>query len=263
MPVHRCRPSRLRVLALAVVGFAAGAPPTVAAEDGHEPALPKITWPHDGVFGTIDKAAAQRGLQVYREVCAACHSLRLMPFRALAGIGYSDEQIKAIAAEFEVDAGPNDQGEMFKRPAVAADRFPSPYANEALAKLANGGALPPDLSLIVKAREGGADYLHAYLVGFRDPPPDIQVPEGMHYNAYFPGHLVAMPNVLFDGNVTYQSGEAASAEQQARDVTTFLTFVAEPHHDERKRMGIKVVLFLSVFAGLLYATKRRLWRDVH
>lgn len=247
------------ILAAAVaMGIAA---PAVASEAVH---LPEVSWPHAGVFGTIDKAAAQRGFQVYKEVCAACHSLRLVPVRTLAGIGYDDAQLKAIAAGYEIQAGPNDQGEMFTRPGTPADRFPSPFANDQAARAANNGALPPDLSLIAKARPGGESYLYAFLTGFREQPPEgVTLMDGMNYNEYFPGHQVGMPYILRADSVQYADGTPATLEQEARDVATFLTFVAEPHMDERKRMGVKALLFLLVFAGLMYATKRQLWAKVH
>jgi ubiquinol-cytochrome c reductase cytochrome c1 subunit len=253
------RPFR-RLLAAALLTLA----PALAGAAESEIVIPKQDWPHAGPFGTLDQRAAQRGLQVYREVCATCHSLRLVPFRALAGIGYDEPQIKALAAQAEVEAGPNDQGELVKRPGTPADRFPHPYANDNAAKAANNGALPPDLSLIAKAREHGEDYLYAYLTGFTDPPPKgVTVMEGMHYNAVFPGHQAAMPNVLTEGGVTYQDGTKATVAQQARDVTAFLAFTAEPHQDARKRMGVKVMLFLAVFAVLLYLAKNKLWGTVH
>lgn len=226
--------------------------------------IPAQDWPHSGVFGTIDKQSAQRGFQIYKEVCSACHSMRLVPIRTLAGIGFTEAQIKDIAAGYEVTDGPNDAGDMFQRPAVSADRFPKPFPNDNAARAANGGALPPDLSLIAKARVGGEDYLYAFLTGFEDPAPaDVTLMPGMNYNKYFPGHQVGMPNILMPDGVTYADGTKATVEQQARDISTFLTFVAEPHLDARKQMGVKVILFLIVFAGLMYATKRQLWSGLH
>ncbi|NYZ15704.1 cytochrome c1 [Azospirillum sp. RWY-5-1] len=224
--------------------------------------IPTQDWPHSGIFGTIDQASAQRGFQVYKEVCAACHSMKLVPIRTLSGIGYNEEQLKAIAAGYEVQAGPNDAGEMFMRPAIPADRFPSPFANDQAARASNNGALPPDLSLMAKARKGGEDYLYAFLTGFREPPDGVTVMDGMYYNEYFPGHQVGMPNILNPDGVTFADGTKATVEQQAHDVATFLTFVAEPHMDARKQMGVKVILFLIVLAGLMYATKRQLWSSV-
>ncbi len=223
------------------------ASPVLASEGVH---LPKQSWPHSGVFGTFDKAAAQRGFQVYKEICSSCHSMRLVPIRTLEGIGFKEDELKTLAATYEVQAGPNDNGEMFMRPGTPADRFPSPFANDNAARAANNGALPPDLSLVAKARVGGEDYLTAFLTGFDDPPADLTLMPGMNYNKYFPGHQVGMPNILPD-------------EQQAKDVSTFLAFVAEPSMDQRKQMGVKVILYLIVFAGLMYATKRQMWAKLH
>ena len=241
-------------LALGIAGAAQ------AAESVH---IPKQSWPHSGVFGTIDKASAQRGFQVYKEVCASCHSMHLVPIRTLAGIGFTEDELKALAAGYEVQAGPNDSGEMFMRPAVPADRFPSPFPNSQAARAANNGALPPDLSLMAKARVGGEDYLYAFLTGFEEPPAGVHLMDGMSYNKVFPGHQVGMPNILQPDGVTYAAGTKATVEQQAHDVATFLTFAAEPHLDARKQMGVKVILFLLVLAGLMSATKRKLWSTLH
>ncbi len=226
-------------------------------------AIPTQTWSHSGVFGTIDKASAQRGFQVYKEVCASCHSMKLVPVRTLAGIGFNEDELKALAASYEIQAGPDDNGEMFMRPGIPADRFPSPFPNDNAARASNNGALPPDLSLIAKARVGGEDYLYAFLTGFEEPPADVNLMPGMNWNKYFPGHQVGMPGILMDGGVQYADGTEATAQQQAKDVSTFLTFVAEPSLDQRKQMGVKVILFLIVLAGLLYATKRQMWAKLH
>lgn len=247
------------ILSAAMVLGLAGA--AAASEGVH---IEARNWPHSGVFGTFDKAAAQRGFQVYKNVCSTCHSMNLVPIRTLAGIGYTPEQLKEIAATYEVQAGPNDEGEMFMRPGLPSDRFPSPFPNEQAARVANGGAYPPDLSLMAKARVGGEDYVYAFLTGFKDEVPEgITIQEGMYYNEVFPGHQVGMPNILMDGGVEYTDGTEATKAQQASDVATFLTFVAEPHLEERKQTGVKVILFLIVFAGLMYATKRQLWSKFH
>lgn len=230
-----------------------------AAEEVH---VPSKDWSFQGVFGTFDPAALQRGLQVYKDVCASCHGLRFIAFRNLQDLGYNADQVAALAADFEVEDGPDDEGEMFTRPAVASDRWPSPFPNEQAARVANGGAYPPDLSLIVEARGGGADYIHHLLTGYTEPPAGVEVPPGQYYNEYFPGHLIAMPPPLAEGIIEYADGTAATPEQMAEDVTTFLTWAAEPQLVERKRMGIKVILFLLVFTGLLYAVKRKVWSDV-
>ena len=220
-------------------------------------------WNHNGITGTYDKAAAQRGLQVYKEVCAACHSLSLVAYRTLADLGYSEEQVKAMAAEVEIQDGPNDDGEMFARPGRPYDHFKAPFANEKAARAANGGAYPPDMSLIVKAREDGENYIYALLDGYTDAPAGHEVPEGKYYNPYYPGGNIAMPAPLSDGSVTYQDGTEATRAQMAHDVVTFLSWTAEPKLDERHRMGVVVVGFLIIFTGILFAVYRRVWKDVH
>jgi len=253
----------MRALKTAILSAAFALGLAGAAQASEEVHIPEQSWPHSGVFGTIDKASAQRGFQVYKEVCSACHSMRLVPIRTLAGIGFKEDELKALAAGYEVQAGPNDAGEMFMRPGTPADRFPSPFPNDNAARAANNGALPPDLSLIAKARKGGEDYLYAFLTGFEEPPEGVTLMPGMNYNKVFPGHQVGMPNILQPDGVSYADGTKATPEQQAKDVATFLTFAAEPHLDARKQMGVKVILFLIVMAGLMYATKRKLWSTLH
>ncbi len=255
----------LKTFALvSTVAFALGAVLMITpalAEGGKAPAR---EWSFHGMFGTFDRGAAQRGFQVYQEVCAGCHSLRLLAYRNLSGIGLSEDQIKAIAAEFEVTDGPNDEGEMFQRPARPSDRFVKPFANDNAARAANNGALPPDLSLMTKARKGGADYLHALLTGYKEEPPaGVKIGEGMNYNVYFPGNQIAMAPPVADDAVEYADGTKATADQIASDITTFLAWAAEPELEERKRMGIKVLLFLIVFTAMLYALKRQVWSDQH
>ena len=247
------------VLILAFGGLAQN--PSRAAEAGAE--LPEYHWSFGGLFGHYDKAAAQRGLQVYTEVCASCHGLQYVAFRNLQDLGYSEEEVKAFAERFTVTDGPNDQGEMFERPASPSDLFPAPFPNDAAARAANGGALPPDLSVIAQAREGGPDYLAALMIGYEEPPEDVEMQPGLHYNKYFPGGQIAMPQLLYDGSVSYADGTEATPEQMARDVSHFLMWAAEPHLEERKEMGIKVLLFLIVLTALLYAMKRRIWQDLH
>ena len=222
-----------------------------------------VSWPHDGVFGTFDRPAAQRGFQVYREVCSACHGLDYVVFRNLAALGFSEEQVRALAAEYTVTDGPDDTGEMFERAATPADPIPPPYPNPQAARAANGGALPPELSLITKARANGSDYLFSLMVGYEEPPPDVEAPEGMYYNAYFPGHWIAMPPPLQEGIVAYADGTEATVPQMAADLTNFLTWAGEPTLEARKQSGLKVVLFLIVLTGLCYATMRRVWADAH
>ncbi|WP_420403630.1 cytochrome c1 [Nisaea sp.] len=238
-----------------------GTQPAGAA--GEAVALPKQDWSFNGIFGTIDRAAAQRGLQVYREVCATCHSLDYIAFRNLTDLGYSEDEVKAIAAEYEVQDGPDDEGEMFFRPGTPADRFPAPFANEKAARASNGGAYPPDLSLIVDARAGFEDYIYGVLTGYEEAPADVTLMAGMSYNKYFPGHQIAMAQPLYEDGVTYADGTKASVEQMAKDVTTFLAWAAEPNMEARKQTGIAVILFLIVLSGLFYASKRKIWANVH
>lgn len=223
---------------------------------------PSQDWSFSGMFGTFDRGALQRGYQVYAGVCAGCHSVRLLAYRNLLDIGFTEEQVKKIAAEFEVSDGPNDEGEMFDRPARPSDRFVKPFPNEQAARAGNNGAMPPDLSLIVKARKGGANYLHALLTGYKDPPDGVKVPDGMAYNIYFPGNQIAMPAPLSEDAVEYADKTKATIDQMSRDVTIFLAWAAEPELEERKRLGIKVLLFLIVLTGMLYAVKRRIWAKI-
>jgi len=224
---------------------------------------PHQHWSFEGVLGTYDRAALQRGFQVYKEVCAVCHPVKHLYYRDLTEIGYTEDQIKGFAAQFEVTDGPNDQGDMFKRPARPSDRFAAPFANDNAARAANNGALPPDLSLMVKAREGGADFLYAILTGFKNPPAKFAMNKNMYYNEYFAGHQIAMPPPLADGQVTYADGTKATVEQMARDVTEFLAWAAEPNLEARHRMGFKVILFLVIATVLFYAAKRKIWAAVH
>ena len=256
-----------------------------AAEPTHFPIKhPKeMKWTFAGPFGTYDKAQLQRGLKVYKEVCSACHSMKLVAFRSLSELGYSEAQVKAFAAEYEVKDGPNAEGEMFTRKAIPADHFPAPFANEQAAAAANNGAAPPDFSLIAKARavergfpqflidifwgqyqEGGPDYIHALLTGFGETPPEgMKIPEGTHYNPYFiAAKSLAMAQPLQDGQVTYDDGSPQTLAQYSKDVSAFLMWAAEPHLEDRKKTGFRVMIFLVLFAGLLYVAKRRIWADI-
>ena len=243
--------------AVALAGLQAGA--ALAAEGA---APPERDWSFSGIFGKFDRGAMQRGFQVYREVCSGCHSLRLIAFRNLEALGYGEDEIKAIAAEYSVEDGPDDEGEMFERPALPADRIPSPFPNSKAAAAANNGAVPPDLSLMVKARNGGADYVHALLTGYADPPDGVELLDVQSFNLYFPGNLTAMAPPLEEDAVEYGDGTAATVDQMAADIVTFLAWTAEPTMEERKRMGIKVILFLLVLTGVLYAVKRKVWADL-
>jgi ubiquinol-cytochrome c reductase cytochrome b/c1 subunit len=273
-------------VAAVIAGVAAlsglfGATSARAAEEAPTP--PLQNWSFAGPFGVFDRAQLQRGFQVYREVCAACHGLSLVAFRNLGepgGLDYTQAQVAAVAAEYRIKDGPNDQGEMFERPGRPADRFPSPFANAEAARAAMGGTAPPDLSVIAKARtfprgfpwflidivtqyqESGVDYSAALLTGYVDPPADFKLPEGSYYNKYFPGHAIGMPAPLSDGQVSYSDGSPATVAQYAKDVSAFLMWAAEPHLEARKRLGFQVMIFLVALAGLLYFTKKRIWHAV-
>ncbi|MCH6587223.1 MAG: cytochrome c1 [Proteobacteria bacterium] len=246
------------VAAALLFGLQAGA---ALAAEGKE--LPERDWSFSGIFGQFDRGAMQRGLQVYREVCSGCHGLRFIAFRNLAALGYGEDEIKAIAADYSIVDGPNEEGEMFERPGRPSDRFPSPFPNDKAAAANNNGAVPPDLSLIVKARTGGADYVHGLLTGYAEPPEGREILEGQNYNLYFPNNVTAMAAPLFEDAVEYGDGTPATVERMATDVATFLAWTAEPEMEERKSMGIGVMLFLLVFTGVLYAVKRKVWADLH
>ena len=248
-----------RIFAALVATLLAG--PALAA--GGDVALTKRDWSFNGPFGTFDKAAMQRGFQVYREVCAGCHSMQYIAFRNFADLGYNEAEIKAIAAEYDVEDGPNDEGEMFTRPGIPADRMPSPYPNDNAARAGNGGALPPDLSLIAKARANGPDYLYSLLIGYKEAPASMNVPDGMYYNDAYSGNLIAMPQPLYGDDVTYADGADTSIEGSAADLTQFLMWAAEPKMEARKRIGVAVVFFLSIFVVVSVMAKRRVWADLH
>ncbi|CAJ1935826.1 unnamed protein product [Sphenostylis stenocarpa] len=250
----------LRALALVgvgVSGFFGFSTMAAADEAEHGLACPSYPWPHKGILSSYDHASIRRGHQVYTEVCASCHSMSLISYRDLVGVAYTEEEVKAMAAEIEVADGPNDEGEMFTRPGKLSDRFPQPYANEAAARFANGGAYPPDLSLITKARHNGQNYVFALLTGYRDPPAGVAIREGLHYNPYFPGGAIAMPKMLNDGAVEYEDGTPATEAQMGKDVVSFLSWAAEPEMEERKLMGFKWIFVLSL-ALLQAAYYRRL-----
>jgi ubiquinol-cytochrome c reductase cytochrome c1 subunit len=250
------------VCALSIAGAASAS----AAESVK---IPAQKWSTDGVTGHFDRAQLKRGWQIYKSVCAACHSAHQLYYRNLTDLGFSEADAKTIAAGDNVPAGPNEAGEThvdgqpILRPALLSDKIAAPYANDNAARAANNGALPPDLSLMTKARKGGADYVHALLTGYKEPPTGFQLQQGMNYNEYFAGHQIAMPAPLVEGAVTYEDGTNATIDQMAKDVAAFLTWSAEPELEERKRMGIKILAFLLVFTALLFALKRRIWADVH
>ena len=252
--------------ALALSVLAAGTIAIAAEKEVHPP---HKHWHFKGPFGTYDRAAAQRGFQVYKDVCAACHSLRMLSYRNLVDLGLTEAQVKGIAAEAQI-ADLNDDGAPVDRPGKLSDPFKRPYANDAAAAAANGGKAPPDLSVIVKAREGGPDYIHALLTGyvpFEKLTPaqikDFDVTKDDIYNTYFPGHKIAMPPPLADDKVTYVDGTKATLDQMASDVTEFLAWASEPHLEDRNRTGVRVILFLLVLCGFMYAVKRQVWADKH
>ena len=250
------------VFFVAILSSLLVASPVLAAGDVTPPR--KLGWSFDGMFGRVDKPSAQRGLQVYKEVCAACHGIKRVAFRTLTDIGFSEAEIKALAASYTIKDGPNDDGEMFERPGLPSDKFVPPYANEQAARAAQNGAYPPDLSLIIKARPDGANYLYSLLTGYGQTPPDhVHVGEGMHYNPYFAGGQIAMAAPMSDGQVTYADGTQASVDQMAKDVVSFLQWAAEPEMEHRKQTGIKVLIYLAIFTAFMYVAKRRLWRKLH
>ena len=244
-------------------GHAAESSHAAAAGAHHAPALPKQDWAFDGAFGSYDRASLQRGFQVYKQVCAACHGMKRVAYRNLSALGYSEDQIKSVAAEYTMTDGPNDEGDMFDRPGRPSDHFKNPYANDNQAKATNNGALPPDLSLIVKARVGGPDYVYAILTGYEEAPAGTELAAGQHWNKYMAGNKIAMPAPLIEGAVAYEDGSPTTVEQYSHDVVQFLAWAGEPELEVRKQTGIKVILFLIVFAGLMYGVKRKIWSRVH
>ena len=227
--------------------------------------LLKVDWSFNGYLGKFDRASLQRGYHVYTEVCASCHSMSYLSYRNLAEKGgpeFSEEQAKAIAANFEVTDGPNDDGEMFTRPAKLSDKFVNPYQNDKEAMASNGGAYPPDMSVLVKARSGGADYIYSLLLGYEDPPSDVILDDGVYYNKYMYGNMIKMPNPLSDGLIEYNDGTEATEEQMAKDVVTFLAWAAEPHLEARHKIGFKAIIYLIILTLLAYLSMKRLWSRI-
>ena len=235
--------------------------PALAAGGG-DVVLKQKDWSFSGPFCSFDHAAMQRGLQAYVEVCSGCHSLDYVSFRNLADLGYNEAEIKAIAAQYEVEDGPNDDGDMFMRAALPADRFPAPYANQNAARAANNGAYPPDLSLIAKARANGPDYLYSLLTSYEEAPGDTEIPEGMYYNAAYSGHMIAMPQPLYGDDLTYADGAESSVEAISADLVAFLAWTAEPALEKRKRTGVAVVAFLLILSVMSFGAMRFIWADV-
>ncbi len=262
---------KLRLSIALILGFGLTGTALAAGGEGdaHAAKAPKqVKWEWEGAFGQFDRQQLQRGYQVYKEVCAACHSMHLLSFRNLSQPGgpeFTEAQMKAIAASFKIKAL-DDKGEEIERPGIPADRFPSPFPNELAARAANNNAYPPDLSVITKARPDGSNYLFSLITGYSDAPAGFELLPGLNYNEYFPNHQIAMPAPLTsDGQVTYApdaGNPEATKEQMAKDVTAFLTWAAEPKMEERKQMGVKVMIFLAALALLLYVAYRQLWKDV-
>jgi ubiquinol-cytochrome c reductase cytochrome c1 subunit len=225
----------------------------------------KTDWSFKGLFGKFDRASLQRGYQVYTEVCAACHSMKYLSYRNLSEKGgpeFSVAQAKAIAASFEVTDGPNSDGEMFTRPGKLSDKFVMPYENVKAAEAANGGAYPPDMSVLVKARGGGVDYIYSLLQGYEEPPSGMTLDDGVHYNKYMYGNKIKMSAPLSDGIIEYSDGTNASVEQMSKDVTTFLMWAAEPSLEARHQMGFKAIVYLIILTILVYFSMKRIWSRV-
>ena len=263
------KPFARNLLVSGAIALAALATGTVAIAAGGTEHPPHKHWHFQGPFGTYDRAAAQRGFQVYQEVCAACHSLSLLAYRNLMELDLNENQVKDLIKDIQVP-DLNDDGQPIERPAKLSDRFKKPFPNEAAAAAANSGKAPPDLSVIVKAREGGADYIHALLTGYvpfdKLTPAQIKefsVTKDDNFNKYFPGHKIGMPPPLSDDKVTYVDGTKATTDQEASDVTEFLAWASEPKMEDRKRTGVRVIQFLLAMAGLMYAVKRSVWSDKH
>lgn len=252
---------RLRVLAalgaLTAGGAAAAVVALKAAVDAGELELhpPAFPWSHGGPLSALDHSSVRRGFQVYKQVCSACHSMDYVAFRNLIGVTHTEAEAKALAEEVEVQDGPDENGELFMRPGKISDYFPKPYPNPEAARAANNGALPPDLSYIVNARHGGEDYVFSLLTGYCDPPAGVVVREGLHYNPYFPGQAIGMAPPIYNEILEYDDGTPATMSQIAKDVCTFLRWAAEPEHDQRKRMGLKMLLISALLTSLLYYMK--------
>ena len=237
-----------------------------AAIAADAPEIEAQEWSFGPPFGRYDRAQLQRGYQVYKTVCAGCHGLRLLSYRNLGEPGgpqFSEEAVKVLASQAQITTGPDDTGKMYQRPGVPSDRFRSPFANDQAARAVNNGAAPPDLSVMAKARPGGPDYIYALLTGYKDTPSGMEMAQGMHYNAIFPGHQIAMSNPLADGMVGYTDGTEPTVDNYAHDVSAFLMWAAEPKLEERYRIGARIMIFLIVFAVIMYLSKRAVWSRLH
>ena len=219
-------------------------------------------WSFKGIFGTFDRSSLQRGYQVYNEVCAGCHSVQHLSYRNLSEKGgpeFSIEEVKVIASQFEVEDGPNSDGEMFMRSGRLSDKFVKPYPNVEAATAANGGAYPPDMSVLAKARAGGADYIYSLLLGYEEAPANFELDDGVYYNKYMPGNKIKMSEPLSDGIVEYLDGTQTTKAQMAKDVTTFLVWASEPHLESQHRMGFKAIIYLIILITLVYMSKQKIW----
>jgi len=235
----------------------------VFAESSND--LLKVDWSFKSFFGKFDRASLQRGYQVYNEVCASCHSMKYLSYRNLSQKGgpeFSESEVKAIAANFEVTDGPDSTGEMFIRPARLSDKFVRPYANEEEAKSVNGGAYPPDMSVLVKARAGGADYIYSLLLGYEDPPANVKLEDGVYYNKYMYGNKIKMSAPLSDDLVEYSDGTKATTEQMSKDVVSFLMWAAEPHLEQRHKFGFRVIIYLIIISILVYFSMKKIWSRI-
>jgi len=224
--------------------------------------LIKTNWSFNGIFGTFDRASLQRGYQVYQEVCAGCHSMQQLSYRNLSEEGgpeFSIEEVKAIASQFEIEDGPNSDGEMFMRSARSSDKFVKPYPNIEASTAANGGAYPPDMSVLAKARVGGADYIYSLLMGYEEAPTGFELDDGVYYNKYMADNKIKMSTPISDGIVEYSDGTQTSASQIAKDVTTFLVWASEPHLESQHRMGFKAIIYLIILLALVYMSKQKVW----
>ncbi|XP_019716139.1 cytochrome c1, heme protein, mitochondrial [Hippocampus comes] len=248
----------LGVIGAGAAGLALALHQSVKASD-LELHPPNYPWSHGGPLSSLDHASIRRGYQVYKQVCSACHSMEYLAFRNLVGVSHTEDEVKAIAEEVEVVDGPDETGEMFTRPGKLSDYFPKPYANPEAARAANNGALPPDLSYIVNARHGGEDYVFSLLTGYCEPPAGVAVREGLYYNPYFPGQAIGMAPPIYNEILEYDDGTPATMSQVAKDVCTFLRWAAEPEHDQRKRMGLKLLMGSAILVPLLYYMKRHRW----
>jgi len=250
---------------LALAGTTAGGAAALAAalDDSVKADMvlhpPKLPWSHNGPLDSLDHASIRRGYQVYKQVCAACHSMRFLAFRNLVDVAYSESEAKELAADAMVVDGPNDAGEMFERPGKLSDYFPKPYANDEAAAAANNGAIPPDLSFIALARHGREDYIYHLLTSYCDPPAGIELMDGQHFNPYYPGGAIGMAAPLYNEIIEYDDGTPATQSQLAKDVATFLTWAASPEHDLRKKVSIKALTVLTMLAGITYYIKRFKW----